>query len=137
MKQEEHSGIKRKILVVDDSEMNRSLLCDMLSGNYEILEAENVLEASVILQSREQEIAFLIPLPVTRHALLDHFLGLLNRYRKIHQKLLPSFPSTLRRFPMCIPASRPPQLVPTARQAAIANVRKANINFFFMILPPS
>lgn len=60
MKQEEHSGIKRKILVVDDSEMNRSLLCDMLSGNYEILEAENGLEASVILQSREQEIALML-----------------------------------------------------------------------------
>ena len=60
MKQDEHSGIKRKILVVDDSEMNRSLLCDMLSGNYEILEAENGLEASVILQSREQEIALML-----------------------------------------------------------------------------
>ncbi len=60
MKQEAHSGIKRKILVVDDSEMNRSLLCDMLSGIYEILEAENGLEASVILQSREQEIALML-----------------------------------------------------------------------------
>ena len=60
MKQEEHSDIKRKILVVDDSEMNRSLLCDMLSGNYEILEAENGLEASAILQSREQEIALML-----------------------------------------------------------------------------
>lgn len=60
MKREEHSDIKRKILVVDDSEMNRSLLCDMLSGNYEILEAENGLEASAVLQSREQEIALML-----------------------------------------------------------------------------
>lgn len=60
MKQEEHSDTKRKILVVDDSEMNRSLLCDMLSGKYEILEAENGLEASSILQSREQEIALML-----------------------------------------------------------------------------
>lgn len=60
MKQEEYSDINRKILVVDDSEMNRSLLCDMLSGKYEILEAENGLEASAILQSREQEIALML-----------------------------------------------------------------------------
>lgn len=60
MRQEEHSDIERKILVVDDSEMNRSLLCDMLSGSYEILEAENGLEASAILQSREQEIALML-----------------------------------------------------------------------------
>lgn len=60
MKQEEHNDIKRKILVVDDSEMNRSLLCDMLSGKYEILEAENGLEASVILQQKEHEIALML-----------------------------------------------------------------------------
>lgn len=60
MKQEKHSDTKRKILVVDDSEMNRSLLCDMLSGKYEILEAEDGLEASAILQSREQEIALIL-----------------------------------------------------------------------------
>lgn len=60
MKKEEHSNIKRKILVVDDSEMNRSLLSDMLSGKYEILEAENGLEASEILQNREHEIALML-----------------------------------------------------------------------------
>ncbi len=32
---------KKKILIVDDSEMNRALLEDMLSDDYEILEAEN------------------------------------------------------------------------------------------------
>lgn len=60
MKKEEYSDIKRKILVVDDSEMNRSLLYDMLSGKYEILEAENGLEASAILQNREHEIALML-----------------------------------------------------------------------------
>lgn len=54
------SDFKRKILIVDDSEMNRSLLCDMLSGEYEILEAENGLEASAILQAKEQEIALML-----------------------------------------------------------------------------
>lgn len=31
----------KKILIVDDSEMNRALLADMLSDEFEILEAEN------------------------------------------------------------------------------------------------
>lgn len=59
MEKTEMSDSKRKILIVDDSEMNRSLLCDMLSGEYEILEAEDGLEASAILQGREQEIALM------------------------------------------------------------------------------
>lgn len=60
MEKTEMSDSKRKILIVDDSEMNRSLLCDMLSGEYEILEAEDGLEASAILQDREQEIALML-----------------------------------------------------------------------------
>lgn len=60
MKQGEHNAIKRKILIVDDLEMNRSLLCDILSVNYEILEAENGLEASAILQSRKHEIDLML-----------------------------------------------------------------------------
>lgn len=60
MQKAEISDFKRKILIVDDSEMNRSILCDMLSGEYEILEAENGLEASAILQAREQEISLML-----------------------------------------------------------------------------
>lgn len=60
MEKAETSVFRRKILIVDDSEMNRSLLCDMLSGEYEILEAENGLVASAILQSREQEISLML-----------------------------------------------------------------------------
>ena len=51
---------KKKILIVDDSEINRSLLSDMLSDEYEILEAENGMEASAILHDREQEIALVL-----------------------------------------------------------------------------
>ena len=50
----------KKILIVDDSEINRSLLSDMLSDEYEILEAENGMEASAILHDREQEIALVL-----------------------------------------------------------------------------
>ena len=41
---------KQKILIVDDSEMNRDILAVMLGSDYEILEAENGLEAIEILQ---------------------------------------------------------------------------------------
>ena len=45
------SGSKRKILIVDDSELNRSLLADMLEGSFEIIEAENGTEAIAICRS--------------------------------------------------------------------------------------
>ncbi len=51
---------KRKILIVDDSEINRSLLSDMLSDEYEIIEAENGMEAAAILHEREQEISLML-----------------------------------------------------------------------------
>lgn len=50
----------KKILIVDDSEINRSLLSDMLSNEYEILEAENGMEAAAIMHTREQEIALML-----------------------------------------------------------------------------
>lgn len=41
---------KEKILIVDDSEMNRAILADMLSDQYEILEAEDGVQAVAALQ---------------------------------------------------------------------------------------
>ena len=60
MNKKENGQIRNKILIVDDSEINRSLLSDMLSGEYEILEAENGMEASAILQSHEHEISVML-----------------------------------------------------------------------------
>ena len=40
---------KERILIVDDSEMNRSILADMLSDDYEILEAADGVEAVALL----------------------------------------------------------------------------------------
>lgn len=57
---EKENRIKKKILIVDDAEMNRALLSDMLSDEFEILEAENGLEASAILQNQEQEISLML-----------------------------------------------------------------------------
>ena len=33
--------MKNKILIVDDAEMNRDLLCEILKEEYDIVEAEN------------------------------------------------------------------------------------------------
>ena len=57
MSQKENGNIRKKILIVDDSEINRSLLSDMLADEYEIIEAENGMEASAILHEHEQDIS--------------------------------------------------------------------------------
>lgn len=41
---------KPRILIADDSEMNRSILLDILGDEYEIVEAENGAEAVVMLR---------------------------------------------------------------------------------------
>ena len=51
---------KKKILIVDDSELNRSLLCDMLEDGFEIIEAENGMQAVEILHERELEISLML-----------------------------------------------------------------------------
>lgn len=51
---------KKKILIVDDSEMNRALLDDMLSDSFEIIEAENGMEAMEILHEQELEISLML-----------------------------------------------------------------------------
>ena len=51
---------KQRILIADDSEMNRSILADMLGDEYEILEAENGLEAVSTIQKHHMEIDLLL-----------------------------------------------------------------------------
>ena len=51
---------KQRILIADDSEMNRSILADMLGEEYEILEAENGLEAVSTIQKHHMEIDLLL-----------------------------------------------------------------------------
>ena len=51
---------KEKILIADDSEMNRSLLSDMLSEQYDIVEAEDGVEAVSILRSSCSELSLLL-----------------------------------------------------------------------------
>lgn len=52
--------MKQKILIADDSEMNRSILADMLEEEYDILEAEDGVEAIGILQKYETSISLLL-----------------------------------------------------------------------------
>ena len=50
----------KKILIVDDSEFNRALLMDMLSETYDIIEAENGVQALIMLREHETEIALML-----------------------------------------------------------------------------
>lgn len=51
---------RHRILVVDDVEFNRSLLTDMLCAEYEILEAENGMEAVAVLDRHAREISLVL-----------------------------------------------------------------------------
>jgi putative two-component system response regulator len=48
---------KQQILIVDDQEMNRSLLSDMLEDNYSVLEATDGVEALEIMRAQSMDIA--------------------------------------------------------------------------------
>ena len=67
------------ILIVDDTEINRSLLSDMLASQYTIREASNGMEAVALLDKFHSEIALVlldIMMPV-----MDGFevLSIMNR----------------------------------------------------------
>lgn len=51
---------KYRILIADDSEMNRSILADMLGKEYEILEAENGVQALEIIRTHQQSLSLVL-----------------------------------------------------------------------------
>lgn len=51
---------KQKILIVDDSEMNRAILSEMLGNEYEIIEAENGEQAVAVLHKHSVEISLVL-----------------------------------------------------------------------------
>ena len=51
---------KQKILIVDDSEMNRSLLADILEEQYDVVEAENGVEAISLLSRQRADFSILL-----------------------------------------------------------------------------
>ncbi len=51
---------EQTILIADDSEMNRSILADMLGDEYEIMEAENGVQAVAAIQKYGMELSLLL-----------------------------------------------------------------------------
>lgn len=51
---------RQKVLIVDDSEMNREMLADILEDDYDVIQAENGAEAVTILKDRHFEIALVM-----------------------------------------------------------------------------
>ncbi len=74
-----------KVLIVDDSEMNRSILSDILGEEYEIIEAENGEEAVNILRKRGTEVS-LVLLDIVMPK-MDGFevLVMMNKYQWIDE----------------------------------------------------
>lgn len=60
MHMNDKSKIKEKILIVDDSEMNRMILSDMLEDDFEILEAADGPQGLAILQQMSTEISLVL-----------------------------------------------------------------------------
>ena len=51
---------KRKVLVVEDNEINRALLREILSQEYDVLEAENGLAALSVLEAEGEDISLIL-----------------------------------------------------------------------------
>lgn len=52
--------MKKQILIVEDNELNRAMLCEILSDEYQVLEAENGQEALDVLQRYADSIALIL-----------------------------------------------------------------------------
>ena len=72
---------RQTILIVDDSEMNRAILADMLGNEFDIIEAENGVEGVAMLQKHSLEIS-LVLLDIVMPE-MDGF-GVLNLMNKYH-----------------------------------------------------
>ena len=57
---EKQIQIKQRILVVDDSEMNREILCEMLKDDFEIIEATNGQECVSLIEQYGKEISLVL-----------------------------------------------------------------------------
>ncbi len=79
----ENGKNKSVILIVDDSEINREMLSEILKDDYDILEAPNGAEAITVIREHDREIDLVlldIVMPV-----MDGFevLALMNKYKWI------------------------------------------------------
>ena len=51
---------QKQILIVEDNELNRAMLSEILSGEYQVLEAENGQEALDILKQKKDSISLIL-----------------------------------------------------------------------------
>ncbi|MGN1249339.1 MAG: PleD family two-component system response regulator, partial [Candidatus Spyradocola sp.] len=51
---------KKQILVVEDNELNRAILCGILADDYDVLEAENGKAALEVLRQHKDSIALVL-----------------------------------------------------------------------------
>lgn len=51
---------KKQILIVEDNELNRAMLSEILSDSYNVLEAENGQEALDILEQKKDDIDLIL-----------------------------------------------------------------------------
>ena len=63
--------MRKQILVVEDNELNRAILCEILAGEYQVLEAGNGQEALDVLRQHKDSIALI---------LLDVMMPLMDGY---------------------------------------------------------
>ena len=52
--------MQKQILIVEDNELNRAMLCEILSDGYQVLEAENGQEGLDILQQYQDSVALIL-----------------------------------------------------------------------------
>lgn len=57
---DKHMLPQKKILVVEDNSLNREMLVDILSDDYQILEAENGQDALDILKDHHDDVALIL-----------------------------------------------------------------------------
>ena len=51
---------KKQILIVEDNELNREILCEILSNDYQLLTAENGLEGLEVLRAHKSSVALIL-----------------------------------------------------------------------------
>lgn len=74
---------KQKVLIVDDSEMNRCMLADILEDDYETIQAENGIQAVSIMNEKYSEIALVMLDMVMPEMDGLGVLEIMNKYRWI------------------------------------------------------
>ena len=59
-REEKGAAMQKQILIVEDNELNRAILCEILSEDYQVLEAEDGQEALDILQQHKDSVALIL-----------------------------------------------------------------------------